>query len=114
MDPEKAHEKTSVSSENGVDNALDDTDTGLLAKLRALEARLDAKLGVETEAITRKKPKDKQHVPWHQQLNMMFLWASGSMNTSCFAIGFLGHELGLSKYFRCPPATTSNWLIQCL
>jgi hypothetical protein len=28
---------------------------------------------------------------------MFFLWASGTMNTSCFATGFLGWEFGLSK-----------------
>lgn len=98
MDTEKALDKTSVSSDNGVDIATHKPETGILARLLALEARLDARLGVEAEAITRKRAEDKHYVPWHQQLNMMFIWASGSMNTSCFAIGFLGHDLGLSKH----------------
>jgi NCS1 nucleoside transporter family len=35
--------------------------------------------------------------PWHSQLVMALLWASGTMNVSCFATGFLGWEyFGLS------------------
>lgn len=95
MYTEKAPDQTSsVSTDNGV---VATPETGLLAKLRAFEARMDAKLGIEAEAINRKLPEDKGHVPWHHQLSMFFLWASGTMNTSCFATGFLGHEFGLSK-----------------
>jgi hypothetical protein len=86
---------TSISS--GVGETPHKRETGLLAKLRAFEAILDRKLGIESDAITRKLPEDKGHVPWHQQMNMFFLWASGTMNTSCFATGFLGWEFGLSK-----------------
>jgi hypothetical protein len=75
-------------------------DTSFLGKLRRFEATLDAKLGIESDAITRKLPEDKGHVPWHQQMTMFFLWASGTMNTSCFATGFLGLEFGLSKMYR--------------
>ncbi|RMZ87951.1 hypothetical protein DV736_g4831, partial [Chaetothyriales sp. CBS 134916] len=58
---------------------------------------MDAMLGVESEAIDRKKAEDKQVVvPWHEQLTMALLWASGTMNTSCFATGFLGYKFGLS------------------
>lgn len=71
---------------------------GTLATLRAFEAKLDVKLGIESEAITRKLPEEKGLVPWHHQLTMFFLWASGTMNTSCFATGFLGWEFGLSTY----------------
>ena len=71
-------------------------DNGILSKLRRLEARMDAKLGVEAEAINRKLPEDKKPVPAYQQLTMALLWASGTMNTSCFATGFLGYEFGLS------------------
>ncbi|KAK8079716.1 hypothetical protein PG997_007534, partial [Apiospora hydei] len=72
------------------------SETGVLASLRRFEVRLDKKIGVESEAIVRKRPEDKRHVPWHEQLSMALLWASSTMNTSCFATGFLGHELGLS------------------
>ena len=77
-------------------NTVVTQDNGFLSKLRRMEARLDAKLGVESEAIVRKLPEEKKPVPWHQQLNMALLWASGTMNTSCFATGFLGWEFGLS------------------
>ncbi|KAF2166377.1 hypothetical protein M409DRAFT_66819 [Zasmidium cellare ATCC 36951] len=70
-------------------------DNGILSKLRDFEALLDRKLGVESEAIDRKRPEDKKPVSWHSQLNMALLWASGTMNVSCFATGFLGYEFGL-------------------
>jgi NCS1 nucleoside transporter family len=69
---------------------------GILSKLRNLEASLDARLGVEAQAIDRKRAEDKHPVPWREQLSMALLWASGTMNTSCFATGFLGWEFGLS------------------
>ncbi|KAK7928888.1 hypothetical protein PG985_005886 [Apiospora marii] len=69
---------------------------GVLASMRRFESKMDAMFGVESEAISRKRPEDKRHVPWHEQLSMALLWASSTMNTSCFATGFLGHELGLS------------------
>jgi purine-cytosine permease-like protein len=93
-----------ISEKTGIDtpavelynNAQVVQDNGILSKLRRFEARLDAKLGVESEAINRKLPEDKRPVPWHEQLTMALLWASGTMNTSCFATGFLGWEFGLS------------------
>ena len=71
-------------------------DGGIMSRLRELEMRMDRRLGVESEAIDRKRPEDKKRVPWHEQLTMALLWASGTMNTSCFATGFLGWEFGLS------------------
>lgn len=87
---------TSISS-GGHDDAPVKRETGILASLRNFEAKMDAKLGIESDAITRKLPEHKGHVPWHHQMTMFFLWASGTMNTSCFATGFLGWEFGLSK-----------------
>lgn len=69
---------------NGIDEAHEGT--GVLAALRRFEARMDAKLGVESEAITRKMPEDKHPVPWHQELSMALLWASGTV---------IGHGLGV-------------------
>ncbi|KAL7784860.1 permease for cytosine/purines, uracil, thiamine, allantoin domain-containing protein [Trichoderma ceciliae] len=69
---------------------------GLLFRLRELELHMDKKLGIESEAINRKLEKDKKPVPWYEQLTMALLWASGTMNTSCFATGFLGSQFGLS------------------
>jgi hypothetical protein len=70
-------------------------DTGILARLRNFEATLDRKIGVESEAIDRKLPEDRKPQSWHAQLNMALLWASGTMNLSCFATGFLGNMFGL-------------------
>lgn len=72
---------------NEYGNSVDEMhkETGILAALRRFEARLDAKLGVESEAITRKMPEDKHPVPWHQELSMALLWASGTV---------IGHGLG--------------------
>lgn len=71
-------------------------DNGIFSKLRNFEATMDRKLGIESEAIDRKLPEDRKPQPWHSQLVMALLWASGTMNVSCFATGFLGHEFGLS------------------
>lgn len=79
------------SSSTGMRNG-----TGILANLRALERRMDKKFGMESEAIIRKRPEDKHPVHWTEELSMALLWASGTMNISCFATGFLGWEFGLS------------------
>ena len=71
-------------------------DNGALSKLRSMEAAMDRKLGVESEAIDRKLPEERQPMTWRSQLTMALLWASGTMNLSCMATGFLGWEFGLS------------------
>jgi hypothetical protein len=71
-------------------------DTGLLARLRGYEALMDRKLGIESEAIDRKRAEDKKPAAWWEEATMGCLWASGTMNLSCFATGFLGWEFGLS------------------
>ncbi|KAJ5689908.1 nucleoside transporter [Penicillium macrosclerotiorum] len=104
FDPEKgpnrvyysSEEQNSLEADANDNNAAISHETGTLAKLRALEARMDKKLGIESEAITRKRPEDKRKVHWVEELSMALLWASGTMNTSCFATGFLGWEFGLS------------------
>ncbi|KAF9733671.1 hypothetical protein PMIN06_006512 [Paraphaeosphaeria minitans] len=98
MSAEKVGEHATSSSLSSGDlgNTTVKSDRGILAKLRAFESSLDTKLGIESDAITRKLPEEKAPVPWHHELNMFFLWASGTMNTSCFATGFLGWEFGLT------------------
>ena len=104
LDPEKGLNKANFTtvdqhsddSLHAVDHNAVEHETGVLARLRALEARMDKKLGIESEAITRKRPEDKREVHWVEELSMAFLWASGTMNTSCFATGFLGWEFGLT------------------
>lgn len=108
-DEERGHYgKSAFADEKGVDditresstelynNAYVKQDNGIFSQLRRLEAKLDAKLGIESEAITRKLPEDKKPPKWHEQMTMFCLWASGTMNTSCFATGFLGWEFGVS------------------
>lgn len=82
-------------SDENIDAPASAQPRGLLARLRHFEQRMDKKLGVESDAIERKRAEDRQYVPWHEQLSMALLWASGTMNTSCFATGFLGREFGL-------------------
>jgi hypothetical protein len=55
-------------------NTVVSQDGGVMSKLRNVEARMDRKLGVESEAINRKRPEDKKHVPWIEQLTMALLW----------------------------------------
>lgn len=79
-------------------------DNGILSKLRNLEARMDKKLGIESQAIERKSevkycrsyvskaslgklPEDRHPMSWHSQAPMFCLWASGTMGLSCFATG---------------------------
>ncbi|KAL7807141.1 permease for cytosine/purines, uracil, thiamine, allantoin domain-containing protein [Trichoderma aethiopicum] len=85
-----------VSDDNSAESVPGETGSGLLYRLRRIEAQMDKKLGIESEAIVRKQEEDKKPVPWMEQLTMALLWASGTMNTSCFATGFLGAEFGLS------------------
>jgi len=71
-------------------------DNGILSRLRNLEARMDKKLGIESQAIERKLPEDRHPMSWHSQAPMFCLWASGTMGLSCFATGFLGWEFGIT------------------
>ncbi|QKX60369.1 uncharacterized protein TRUGW13939_07514 [Talaromyces rugulosus] len=108
IDPEKGQgvATTTIDPRIAVDNSSNDEPnhatysyapkSGILASLRAFESRMDEKFHIESEAIDRKRPENKKHVPWTEQLSMALLWASGTMNTSCFATGFLGAEFGLS------------------
>ncbi|KAJ5917276.1 nucleoside transporter [Penicillium verhagenii] len=104
IDAEKGLEKANYSTVdqsslegNSTDNNVTPAhETGFLAKIRAFEARMDKRLGLESEAITRKRPEDKRPVHWVEELSMALLWASGTLNVSCFATGFLGWEFGLT------------------
>ena len=66
--------------------------SGILARLRHYEALLDDKLGVEKNGPARILPEDRK--PPNQAV-MALMWASATMNLSCFATGFLGWEFGL-------------------
>jgi hypothetical protein len=70
---------------------------GFLGTLRHYEAVMDRKLGVEAHGPARILPeeRDPAYGKWNQQIVMALMWASGTMNLSCFTTGFLGWELGL-------------------
>ena len=70
-------------------------ETGILARMREWEAAMDRKLGSESQAMERKLPEDRVDLTWKDSLTMASLWASGTMNLSCFATGFIGWEMGL-------------------
>ena len=72
--------------------------SGFLGTLRHYEALLDQKLGVEAHGPARILPEDRDpaYGKWSNQIVMALMWASGTMNLSCFTTGFLGYELGLS------------------
>ncbi|KAK5661466.1 hypothetical protein OQA88_11367 [Cercophora sp. LCS_1] len=92
------HDVTAVSSSSGgPQNAETEEKRGFLGTLRYYEGVLDKKLGVETQAVTRKRPEDRDPAfrAWHNQAVMFLLWLSSTSNLSCFATGFLGHEFGL-------------------
>ncbi len=71
---------------------------GFLGTLRHYEDLLDKKIGVEAHGPARILPdgRDPAFSKWSQQIVMALMWASGTMNLSCFTTGFLGQELGLS------------------
>lgn len=71
---------------------------GILAKMRYYENALDRRFGIESHGPARVLPeeRDPAYGSWSNQATMALLWASGTMNLSCFTTGFLGWELGLS------------------
>lgn len=87
--------KTSEGSIREYNSTPIKQDGGFLSKLRNIEAAMDRKLGIESEAIDRKLPEERVRLTWKDSLTMAALWASGTMNLSCFATGFLGWEFGL-------------------
>lgn len=95
-DLELAYDEKHISSDEGSSAREVVYDNGFLAKLTRFEAQMDKKLGLESAAIDRKRPEDKTPKPWHEQLSMALLWASGTLDISCFATGFLGWEFGVS------------------
>ncbi|CAG8225709.1 unnamed protein product [Penicillium salamii] len=66
---------------------------GFFAKIRYYEELLDRKLGIESHSLDRVHPEDR-HPP--SDVVMAFMWASATMNISCFSTGFLGKQFGLS------------------
>lgn len=80
------------TSDAEFDTVVPPPPSGILARLRHVEAVLDKKLGVEQNGPARILPEDRRPP---NQMVMALMWASGTMNLSCFATGFLGFEFGL-------------------
>ena len=98
--PESSKNSQERDAEKGANVVYDDAGTprpatGLLATLCRYEAMMDRKLGIESAAVARVLPEEKTKQPWHSQAVMALMWASGTMNLSCFATGFLGFDFGL-------------------
>lgn len=68
----------------------------MFSSLNRFEQYLDRKIGMEAEAVERKLPDQRHLNSWYDQLNIIFLWASGNITLSPFSTGFLGWEFGLS------------------
>jgi hypothetical protein len=66
---------------------------GFLSRIRYYEEVLDRKLGIESHSLDRVLPENRKPP---NSLTMAFMWASATMNISCFSTGFLGKEFGLS------------------
>jgi hypothetical protein len=96
MDPrgldaeEKAHpEPTSIP----VEEQEPVKPRGLLSRIRYYEVVMDRKLGIESHSLDRVLPENRKPP---NSLVMAFMWASATINISCFSTGFLGKEFGLS------------------
>ncbi|KAJ5661944.1 uncharacterized protein N7477_009560 [Penicillium maclennaniae] len=66
---------------------------GFFAKIRYYEDLLDRKLGIESHSLDRVHPENRNSP---SPLVMALMWASATMNISCFSTGFLGRQFGLS------------------
>lgn len=69
---------------------------GVFEQLQRAEDWLGLKLGIETEAIERNGIHERSSFMWLDAINMGMLWASGTINLTWLATGFLGTELGLN------------------
>ena len=93
MDFEKSPAQLEASAHDSDSNVVDYNGTaikqnhGVFSRLRNFEAAMDKKLGIESQAIERKLPNERQPMSWHSDLPMFCLWASGTMGLSCFATG---------------------------
>lgn len=80
---------------------------GLFARIRYYEEYLDQKLGIESHSLDRVLPEGRNPP---NSLAMAFMWASATMNISCFSTGFLGKQFGLSLGQTIPTIICSTLL----
>jgi hypothetical protein len=80
---------------------------GFFAKVRYYEEMLDRKMGIESHSLDRVHPENRQSP---SPAVMAFMWASATMNISCFSTGFLGRQFGLSLGQTIPIVMFSTFL----
>lgn len=66
---------------------------GIFAAISYYEQYLDRKMRIESHSLDRVYPENRDSP---SSVVMAFMWASATMNISCFSTGFLGIEFGLS------------------
>lgn len=94
-DEEKKLDRVGSQPADSASESVGSGGSGVLDRLMSLEATMDSKLGIESQAIQRMRPEDKRPQSWHEQATMALLWAGATMNVSCLSTGFLGWEFGL-------------------
>lgn len=67
--------------------------SGIFATIRYYEEYLDRKMGIESHSLDRVHPENRNSP---SAVVMGLMWASATMNISCFSTGFLGNQFGLS------------------
>jgi hypothetical protein len=67
--------------------------SGIFATIRYYEEYLDRKMGIESHSLDRVHPENRNSP---SPVVMGLMWASATMNISCFSTGFLGNQFGLS------------------
>jgi hypothetical protein len=60
---------------------------GVFATIRYYEEYLDRKMGIESHSLDRVHPENRDSP---SSVVMGLMWASATMNISCFSTGFLG------------------------
>lgn len=82
-----------VSPVEEADFEKSSTPRGLFATIRYYEEYLDRKMGIEAHSLDRVHPENRDSP---SSVVMGLMWASATMNISCFSTGFLGNQFGLS------------------
>ncbi|CEO60873.1 Putative Alcohol dehydrogenase [Penicillium brasilianum] len=89
----KLHTELAVSPVDEAEPEKTSNPRGILATIRYYEEYLDRKMGIESHSLDRVHPENRDSP---SPVVMGLMWASATMNISCFSTGFLGNEFGLS------------------
>lgn len=89
----KLHTEPAISPVDEAEPEKTSKPRGILATIRYYEEYLDRKMGIESHSLDRVHPENRDSP---SSVVMGLMWASATMNISCFSTGFLGNEFGLS------------------